>query len=196
MKFAHIAKNKNFLTLFLSLFVCLIVFISSPFLYNFDKSFQNKYYHFKNILFEKKASKSIVVVEIDEKTLAKIGRFPFDRKVYKNIIDNLTGAEAAVIGFDIIFSDTTDLASDSVLYESVKKSKKVVLGTTVEDDGSIGILLPELTTTIEAKGYYPPLIDAKNNRVYSIRPFASFRDGKLYDHFSIALLKSYFSNVF
>lgn len=191
-----IAKNKNLLTFLLSLGIILIVFIFSPFFYTLDKAIQNSYYHIKEALFEKQANKNIVVVEIDEKTLSKLGRFPFNRSVYIPFIENLTKAKVATIGFDIIFADTTVKETDDAFIAAVKDSKKVVLGNAILDDGSIESILPELQKNAVATGYFPPLVDKKTNTVYSLLPF--FIDGNNHSnfHFSIALVKAFYASIF
>jgi len=45
----------------------------------------------------------IVIVGIDEKTLQKIGSFPFPRSNYAALVDRLTADGAGVIGFDVTF---------------------------------------------------------------------------------------------
>jgi adenylate cyclase len=57
----------------------------------------------------------IVIVDIDEKTLQKIGSFPFPRKSYAQLIDRLSESGAAVIALDATFpTPETDSAQQAL----------------------------------------------------------------------------------
>lgn len=57
----------------------------------------------------------IVIVDIDEKTLQKIGSFPFPRKSYALLIDKLSADNAAVIALDATFpTPETDSAQQAL----------------------------------------------------------------------------------
>ncbi len=73
----------------------------------------------------------VVIIGIDNESINKIGRFPWDRKTYATLIDNLVEGDVAVVGLDILFSETqTENDSDYVLSESIKNSNgKVLLAT-------------------------------------------------------------------
>ncbi len=47
----------------------------------------------------------VVVVEVNERTLQALGRWPFSRAVYAKLIQNLEAASARAVGFDIVFSE-------------------------------------------------------------------------------------------
>ena len=67
------------------------------------------------------------MVEIDNATLGKFG-FPMDRSHYAPVVDHLTEAGAAAIGFDIIFEDPSDPTADTALSRSIEQSGRVLLG--------------------------------------------------------------------
>ena len=46
----------------------------------------------------------IVIVDIDEKTLEKVGSFPIPRSAYARMVDNLHKGGAAIVAFDAVFS--------------------------------------------------------------------------------------------
>ncbi|NVK24747.1 MAG: adenylate/guanylate cyclase domain-containing protein [Gammaproteobacteria bacterium] len=48
---------------------------------------------------------NILVVDIDEKALQEIGRFPWSRTVVKDLVTKLVDAGVVVIGFDVTFSE-------------------------------------------------------------------------------------------
>jgi len=54
---------------------------------------------------ETSASKDIVIIDIDEKSLKKVGQWPWERKHISSILHKLTDADAGIIGLDIIFAE-------------------------------------------------------------------------------------------
>jgi adenylate cyclase len=47
----------------------------------------------------------VVVIAIDEKTLDELGRWPFPRSYFVDVVDNLNAMGVRAIGFDMIFSE-------------------------------------------------------------------------------------------
>ncbi len=185
-------KNKNFLSLVLSFGIFCIVFFSSSFFYSFNKNIQNFYYTLRDELFEKKANKNIVVVEIDEKTLKNLWRFPFERTFYIPVIENLKKAKVGVIGFDIIFADKTETPIDNSLALAFSQAGNVVIGNAILDNWQVEELLPLFSNNVLKEWFFPPLIDVRNNTVYSLEPFFK-RANRYYEHFSLALLESFYN---
>lgn len=58
---------------------------------------------------------NIFVVDIDEKSLEEIGRFPWTRTVVKDLVSSLVEAGVVVVGFDIAFSEPELNPVDKVL---------------------------------------------------------------------------------
>ncbi len=52
-----------------------------------------------------KAARPVTVVDIDEKSLAKLGQWPWPRTRLADLVTSLTTLGAAVIGFDIVFAE-------------------------------------------------------------------------------------------
>jgi adenylate cyclase len=95
----------------------------------------------------------VVIVDIDEESLRKLGQFPWPRTRVADMITRLTGLGAAAIGFDIIFSEPDRLSpalaangfrdldeetrnklralpsNDQIMADAIRRSK-VVLGET------------------------------------------------------------------
>ena len=65
----------------------------------------------------------VVIVDIDEKSLNEIGRWPWSRNVFADIIDNLTDYyQVRAVGFDIQFSEP-DLSSGYTTLEALSKNE-------------------------------------------------------------------------
>jgi adenylate cyclase len=93
----------------------------------------------------------VVIVDIDEKSLNRLGQWPWPRTVLANLVTRLTAAGAAAVGFDVVFPEAdrtspgqiaetvSDLSpstrdelarhpsNDSVFADSIKRAR-VVLG--------------------------------------------------------------------
>src|SRR6266852_8935226 len=60
-----------------------------------------------------KTARPVAVVDIDEKSLAKLGQFPWPRTRIADLIANLTKLGAVVIAFDTIFAESDRLNPDA-----------------------------------------------------------------------------------
>src|SRR6185312_507520 len=52
-----------------------------------------------------KTARPVTIIDIDEKSLAKLGQWPWPRTRLADMITNLTALGAAVVGFDIVFAE-------------------------------------------------------------------------------------------
>jgi adenylate cyclase len=59
-----------------------------------------------------KTARPVAIVDIDEKSLAKLGQFPWPRTRIADLVTNLTRLGAVVIAFDTIFSESDRLNPD------------------------------------------------------------------------------------
>ncbi|MDB5581030.1 MAG: adenylate/guanylate cyclase protein [Bradyrhizobium sp.] len=66
-----------------------------------------------------KTARPVTIIDIDEKSLAKLGQWPWPRTRVAELIDKLTALGAVVIGFDIVFAEPDRLnpgiAADTIL---------------------------------------------------------------------------------
>ena len=61
-----------------------------------------------------KTARPVTIVDIDDKSLAKLGQWPWPRTRIADLIQNLTGNGAVTIGFDVVFSEADRLNPDLV----------------------------------------------------------------------------------
>src|SRR5882757_2303985 len=52
-----------------------------------------------------KTARPVVIIDIDEKSLAKLGQWPWPRTRIADLVDRLTALGAVVIAFDIVFAE-------------------------------------------------------------------------------------------
>ncbi len=70
----------------------------------------------------------IVIVAIDEASIAKLGQFPWKRSLTAQVLDQISSSRPKAIALDVLYSEPTDKEEDEALTESVKRSGNVVLG--------------------------------------------------------------------
>ena len=75
----------------------------------------------------------VVIAVIDEKSQDALGRWPWPRSTLAVLVDKLTEAGAATIGFDVVFSEKGDSINDEIL--QLLKNNKLVekAGTELSD---------------------------------------------------------------
>uniref|UniRef100_C6DY89 Adenylate/guanylate cyclase with Chase sensor n=1 Tax=Geobacter sp. (strain M21) TaxID=443144 RepID=C6DY89_GEOSM len=72
-----------------------------------------------------KAPEEVVIAVIDEKSLARLGRWPWSREVMAGLVDKLARAEAAVVAFDVIFPESDE--GDRTLSRAIADAGNVIL---------------------------------------------------------------------
>jgi adenylate cyclase len=96
----------------------------------------------------------IVIVDIDEKSIAEIGRWPWNRDVMAQLVDKLTGKyEAAAVGFDIVFSEA-DTTSGFNLLESLSKRE-------LKDLPKFGERIRQLKPELDFDGHFAKTMQAR-----------------------------------
>ncbi len=68
-----------------------------------------------------------VIAAIDEKSINRLGRFPWPRSVWGRVVDRLTEDGAKVIVFDVFFTEPDAVASDDLFQRAIMRSRRVVL---------------------------------------------------------------------
>ena len=77
-----------------------------------------------------KSSLPITIVGIDEASFAQVGkRWPWSRELHAQLVDRLAAAGAAVIAFDMIFSEASEPREDRALAEAVARAGGVVMAS-------------------------------------------------------------------
>lgn len=90
--------------------------------------------------------KDVVIVGIDEQSLARYGAFPWDRDIYANLLTSLDTYNPRVVGFDILFAESRK--GDNVLENTLKTlNTDVVFASKLEEK----IYIPSLYTNISPR---------------------------------------------
>ena len=123
--------TKKQLKKFISYIVSIIVvffFVTTIDIYfpSFVNSIDNKIKDYMFILRgPQKNSNSVVIVDIDEESLSKLGQWPWPRDKIAKILENLALANVGAIGLDIVFAETDQSSPSKVLKELNIKVNKV-----------------------------------------------------------------------
>jgi adenylate cyclase len=86
--------------------------------------------------------KDIVIVAIDDKSIAEIGRWPWGRDVMAELVHKISSAGPKVIGVDIMFTERERPATDAKLALAIKEAGNVVLATAFDIPQGTKVLAP------------------------------------------------------
>ncbi|MBF0216449.1 MAG: CHASE2 domain-containing protein [Candidatus Omnitrophica bacterium] len=119
-------KKTVFINLLLALFLSTFIVIVSKM--EFMKRFE---YFTTDICFRirglRRTDQPIVIIEITDSDVSKIGRWPWNRGWHATIAKVLSDLGAQAIYFDVIFSEPQDEKNDSLFEGAIKVSGKVFL---------------------------------------------------------------------
>jgi adenylate cyclase len=79
------------------------------------------------------ADARIVIVAIDDASIARVGRWPWNRGIHADLVNAMAGDGAALIGYDVTFGSPSadDPASDEAFANAMAVAGNVVLAETV-----------------------------------------------------------------
>ena len=66
----------------------------------------------------------IVIVDIDEKSLSEVGRWPWSRNKVAKLVDNLFDQQAALVAFDVVFAEADDSSGLGLLSDLARTEFK------------------------------------------------------------------------
>ena len=104
------------------LFLIIIKFTNPPIVQKI--SFIN--YDFYQKVFNRGEVQDVTIVDIDEKSIAKVGQFPWRRDIYSIILKNLNQYNPKAIAFDIVFSEEDKQNPKDLLLQLQKESNELI----------------------------------------------------------------------
>ncbi len=113
-------------------------------------------------LHEDKSTSDVVLILIDDRSLEKVGRWPWSRTVLAQLVDKLAAQQPKVIGIDILLSEPESKAADVALADAIYRAGNVVLVDKIS--GPTGDRLwvdpiPELQNAAVSIGHAQALLD-------------------------------------
>ncbi|WP_020168578.1 MULTISPECIES: CHASE2 domain-containing protein [Methylotenera] len=186
-------KLKNNFYIYLATMFTLLVLLDAG-VFNVGLNMRDKAFDFmvKNRVFQPSADKDIVIVDINEASLAafakEYGRWPWPRQVLGEFVENIQAQNPKAIVFDIVFSDADIYNADSDAYfnEVIAASDNTffpILRLDASQDTSSQLKyaqIPGLTQNAEAKKN----VDSQHATVAAILPYfeAALKPNRLGTH--------------
>lgn len=105
-------------------------------------------------------SSEIVIIDVDEESLAAIGQWPWPRSVHAQLLDKIESSK--IIGFDILFTEPSNLGEidDATLASAIKNFEGEVVVPAVIDEQSGRITYPvDVLRTESTVGFVNTKID-------------------------------------
>jgi len=124
-----------------AIFISFLVSISLTFLFQggLFQSWQNKLAD--GLFSPKDISNDILIIAIDDISINEIGRWPWDRSVHSQLINEINKSQPKAIGIDISFFESSNSKDDNELAKALQTAGNVVLAAE--------IINGKLTTPIE-----------------------------------------------
>jgi len=131
--------KKEYKPIVAGLIISICVFFFVLFLFKFLGLFQTAELKGLDILFNWRGTKvpsdKIVILSIDDRSFEELGVFPWPRSIYAKVIDNLKGAGAKLICFDIEFANPGLSKENDILFaNAAKRAGNVVSVSTFTED--------------------------------------------------------------
>ena len=145
--------NKRRIQLFLIglMLLLLVVSFNSSVLKRIDLIIYDSFLNFSS----HPPPEEIVIIAIDEESIARLGRWPWPRTVHADLLNRLTQAQTTAVGFDILFSEKESLENDRLFAEAIEKNGRVFLAVAPEKsvNSHISELLPIPTIAEYSAGF-------------------------------------------
>ena len=84
------------------------------------------------------ASEKILIVEIDERSLAEIGSWPWPRSIHAQLIEKISKGQPRAIGYDVLFIEPGNADDDEALANAIAAAGNVTLPFQYQSPGSNG----------------------------------------------------------
>lgn len=109
---AFFQKYTNYFTFLILLVLLILIKIINP---AFVKSISYLSFDLYQKVFAEKKDSDVVIIDIDESSLGKFGQFPWNRKVFADILDKINESNPKAIGFDIFFTEKDKQSPDEII---------------------------------------------------------------------------------
>lgn len=170
----------SFLLATLSIFGVLFLYYTQN---SFLEAFEAKTYdlRFKDLRGPVKPSPNIAIIAIDEKSIAELGRYPWSRDHYAQLIDRLSADKAKAVMFDAFFPERENSKNDQLFAAATKRAGNVVMAVVFDFDknGQVTTVtrsLPEIERGAIGIGHINQLPD--DDGIIRRNPLLIEKDGK------------------
>ncbi|MFH0947768.1 MAG: adenylate/guanylate cyclase domain-containing protein [Elusimicrobiota bacterium] len=142
---------------------------------------------------QKNPTGEIVIAAIDEDSLDKLGRWPWDRSVHAKLIEKLVGLGVKTIGFDVLFIEKSNQQSDKLLSDAMMISHRCVNEILFESVMGVPVKAkPPLEGVIKSSVLLgsPNVFPETDGVVRKMMPVMEYQ-GVIYPHISVAIASTY-----
>lgn len=123
-------KNINLLIAFLIATLIVFVYIFPPsILQSLDDRLRDSMFTIRGEIAPK--SDSVLIIDIDEKSLQQLGQWPWPRDILSKILQNLNDKNIAIVGLDIVFAEE-DRSSPHNIFKKFNIKKDVIANYDLE----------------------------------------------------------------
>ena len=113
--------------LLISLIVSTLYFLEIPFIKKLSLGVEDSKFIVRRLLnASPEPDKRVVVAAVDEKSINKLGRWPWSRQIMAELIRKLSKADA--VALDIVFSEPSSAEEDISLADAISENDNVILG--------------------------------------------------------------------
>ncbi len=107
---------------------------------------------------EQGTTDSVAIVDIDERSLRRLGQWPWARSVVADLVRKIDGAGAAVMGFDVVFAEE-DRSSLKNFEEALRSKGYLKDGADLGEEDNDLVLGDAVAETKTALGYFMQFAD-------------------------------------
>jgi len=176
------------------LFILIVLAISSAFSALF---FSGVFYKYQNkaadaLYSEQNPLDNIIIITIDDKSLQEIGRWPWSRSNFTEIIPLIS--DAAVIGIDVAFFEPSDADVDAQLADATKKAGNIIYPveyTSFDETGRGKNILKPIPILIESGAGLGCINILTDSDGITRSAFLRIDGNESYESFSMEIVKSY-----
>ncbi len=118
------------------------------------------------------SSNAMLLVEIDDDSVRRIGRWPWNRTTHAALVDRLNAAGAKAIGYDVLFTEPTDARDDDALARAMAGGAPVflpVLPSSIMGESDLGVSIPPIEVFRRAADG----IGSADRRQHAVAPFGA-----------------------
>jgi len=147
--------KKKLPLIIINLLLVAVFLLHVAFSFEFINRLENLSYDLRlNLTMPNKQDDRILIVDIDEKSLAGVGRWPWSRNKIALMLDNLFDYyQAAVVGFDIVFAERDESSGLKVLEQ--------LGGQNLKNDAMYQKILPGLRTQLDYNNLFAQKIKGR-----------------------------------
>ncbi len=125
-------------------FVVVLYYMQTGFLEGFEARTYDM--RFKAMRGPVEHNRDIVIIAIDDRSVAELGRFPWSREFFRELIDFASKAGAKAVLLDVFFPEEESTEVDGRLASSIRNSGIITLATAFEfsQDGSVASIIDNI----------------------------------------------------